>query len=65
MKKLLEQLVAEVRNHNITNIYTGIPTQLVGHGCELCNSEWKPGESETHAGACLIAMTDIAIEQMP
>lgn len=65
-KDLLENLVAEVRAHNIQNWYQPGKTgdAVVKHSCDLCKSEWKPSEPETHNGACLIAMADVAIEQM-
>lgn len=62
-KELAQRLMENVRGNNVCSTYRG--GKFIHHGCELCGSEWGAGAPETHNGTCLIAMADIAIEQMP
>lgn len=67
MKALVKSLLANVRRHNVGNVYGG------GHGfemphehtCDLCGSKWKPGKREKHRARCLIRRTYEALGQKP
>lgn len=64
-KVIIEKLLAEVRGNAIESVYRGGIPVPHHHRCDLCGTEWKPGQPEAHDGQCLISMTNVALEQMP
>lgn len=63
-KELIQKLLDDVRGNALVTTYRGGRPEPTHHGCELCGSEWKPGEPECHVGPCLITMANVALEQM-
>lgn len=64
-RKLMAEMLAEVRAHNLGSTYQGNWERPIHHSCQLCGNKWKPGTSEAHKPDCLIARGDRALGQEP
>lgn len=66
-KKLLKELLANVRSHNTGSSYMATTgwDRPYEHNCELCGNIWKPETPEAHKVSCMIARGDKALGQKP
>lgn len=66
-KKLIADLLANVRSHNMGNSYKAATgwEKPYEHNCEICGNKWAPGKREDHKPTCLIARAYKAIGQRP